>query len=174
VGIAALREIDESVNRRKGSEKSHVFHGRDVYAYTGARLAGGIIGFDGVGPELDPGSIVCHPTPDPVVTGSRVDGMIDIQDPHFGMVWTNIPIEVFEDLGIGFGSFVDIVIRHKGQIKYTNRVLYGKSFGAVAPGEDILYNNEIGYFALGNNMNSFVRKHGVLSGFDWTISLVKT
>ncbi|MCK5736239.1 MAG: SAM-dependent chlorinase/fluorinase, partial [Spirochaetaceae bacterium] len=36
VGITALREIDETVNRLKGSEKSHVFHGRDVYAYTGA------------------------------------------------------------------------------------------------------------------------------------------
>ncbi len=173
VGIVALREIDESVNRLKGSDKSHVFHGRDVYAYTGARLASGVIDFEGVGPELDVKSVVCHPTPDAVVTGNRVDGMVDIQDPHFGMIWTNIPIEVFEKLDIGFGTMVDIVIKYKGDIKYSNRVLYGKSFGSVAEGEDILYNNEIGYFALGNNMNSFVKKYGILSGFDWTISLEK-
>ena len=29
-GIEALRQIDETVNRRKGSENSHTFHGRDV------------------------------------------------------------------------------------------------------------------------------------------------
>ncbi len=39
-------------NRLKGSEKSYTFHGRDVYAYTGARLASGAITFEQVGPEL--------------------------------------------------------------------------------------------------------------------------
>ena len=58
VGIVALREIDESVNRLAGSEKSHVFHGRDVYAYTGARLASGVIDFAGVGPELPTAGVV--------------------------------------------------------------------------------------------------------------------
>ena len=39
LGIEAVREIDEAVNRLANSEKSYTFHGRDVYAYTGARLA---------------------------------------------------------------------------------------------------------------------------------------
>src|SRR4029078_6078487 len=43
LGIAELREIDEKINRRKGSEKSYTFHGRDVYAYTaGKPVARGI------------------------------------------------------------------------------------------------------------------------------------
>ncbi len=33
MGIDAVREIDEAVNRLKGSEKSYTFHGRDVYAF---------------------------------------------------------------------------------------------------------------------------------------------
>ena len=37
LGIAGVREIDEAVNRLKNSEKSYTFHGRDVYAYTGAK-----------------------------------------------------------------------------------------------------------------------------------------
>ena len=37
LGIAELREIDEAVNRLASSEESYTFHGRDVYAYTGAR-----------------------------------------------------------------------------------------------------------------------------------------
>ena len=173
VGIAAMREIDESVNRLAGSEKSHVFHGRDVYAYTGARLAAGIIDFEGVGPELDPKGIVRHPTPDPVIGADRVDGMVDIKDPHFGMIWTNIPIDAFETLGIPFGAEVRIVVKHDGEVRYDEKVLYGKSFGSVPEGEDILYNNEIGYFALGTNLRSFVDKHGIASGPDWTISLEK-
>src|SRR6476619_4020899 len=50
MGIDAIREIDEIKNRRPGSSESYTFHGRDVYAYTGARLAAGVITFDEVGP----------------------------------------------------------------------------------------------------------------------------
>ena len=41
VGVAAVREIDESKHRLPGSEGSYTFHGRDVYAYVGALLASG-------------------------------------------------------------------------------------------------------------------------------------
>jgi len=173
VGIVALREIDESVNRLPGSEKFHVFHGRDVYAYTGARLASGIIDFTEVGRELPVDGIVCHPTPDPVVGVDRVEGMVDIKDPHFGMIWTNIPIEVFEELDIPFDTKVHIVVKYQGDVRYDKVVLYGKSFGSVPEGEDILYNNEIGYFALGTNLRSFVDLHDIASGPDWSISLEK-
>ncbi len=49
MGIDGVREIDETVNRLKGSAESYTFHGRDVYAYTGARLASGTITFEEVG-----------------------------------------------------------------------------------------------------------------------------
>ena len=52
LGIESLREIDEAVNRRKNSEKSYTFHGRDVYAYTAARLASGKITYEQVGGKL--------------------------------------------------------------------------------------------------------------------------
>jgi S-adenosylmethionine hydrolase len=51
LGVDAVREIDEAVNRRKNTEMSYTFHGRDVYAYTGARLAAGVIRFEEVGRE---------------------------------------------------------------------------------------------------------------------------
>ena len=68
VGISQARIIDETVNRLRGSEESYTFHGRDVYAYTGARLASGKIDFDQVGPEIDPESIVELPTVAPVAS----------------------------------------------------------------------------------------------------------
>ena len=60
-GITEIREIDQSVNRYRGNEwsnQSDIFHGRDIFAYTAARLASGVIGFEGVGPEYPAEEIV--------------------------------------------------------------------------------------------------------------------
>ena len=51
-GIEAIREIDETKNRRPGSGESYTFHGRDVYAYTDSRLAAGVISLEDVGAAL--------------------------------------------------------------------------------------------------------------------------
>ena len=51
-GIAEIRQIDEVLNRRKNSQESYTFHGRDVYAYTAARLAAGVISYEQVGMKL--------------------------------------------------------------------------------------------------------------------------
>src|SRR5215467_4136181 len=77
LGIAELREIDEKVNRRKGSEGSYTFHGRDVYAYTAARLAAGVISFEQVGPLL-PAEVVNIPFQKAKLEGNRIKGTIAI------------------------------------------------------------------------------------------------
>src|SRR5215510_4039151 len=77
LGIAELREIDEAVNRRKGSEKSYTFHGRDVYAYTAARLAAGVISFEQVGPAL-PNHVVSIPFQKAKFEGGKIKGTIAI------------------------------------------------------------------------------------------------
>ena len=59
-GIKAVREIDETVNRYKGnkwSRESDIFHGRDIFAYCGAKLASGRITFEEVGNEYSPDEI---------------------------------------------------------------------------------------------------------------------
>ena len=66
VGIKAVREISEIENRRRNTELSYTFHGRDVYAFTGAKLASDHISFEEVGPELAIESIVELP-----VVGNR-------------------------------------------------------------------------------------------------------
>ncbi|MBQ1358652.1 MAG: SAM-dependent chlorinase/fluorinase [Oscillospiraceae bacterium] len=61
IGIVAVREIDQSINRYSGNEwsqKSDIFHGRDVFAYCAARIAAGIITFEEVGPEYPVEEIV--------------------------------------------------------------------------------------------------------------------
>ena len=61
VGVSEVREIDQSINRYKGnpwSDKSDIFHGRDVFAYCGARLASGVISYEETGPQYDLTEIV--------------------------------------------------------------------------------------------------------------------
>src|SRR5579871_4364020 len=74
LGIAAIREIDEAVNRRKDSKKSYTFHGRDVYAYTAARLAAGVISFEQVGPLLAKQAVVSIPYQRAVMEGTTIKG----------------------------------------------------------------------------------------------------
>ena len=52
IAVKEIREIDQSINRYKGNEwsnKSDIFHGRDIFAYCGARLASGVITYEEVG-----------------------------------------------------------------------------------------------------------------------------
>ena len=173
VGIEALREIDESVNRVPGSEHSHVFHGRDVYAYTGARLAAGVIDFEGVGPEVPIQDIVTHQVIDPVIEGDQVTGVLDIEDPHFGMVWTNIPIEVFDRLGITFGDRLRAVIEQEGEVKYSEVLPYCRTFSDVPKDQELVYNNEIGNIAIATNLGSFVEKFPIKTGPAWKVRFQK-
>ena len=56
-GLESVRLIDEVRSRLPHSEESHTFHGRDVYAYNGARLASGEVTFEALGAELPVSSI---------------------------------------------------------------------------------------------------------------------
>jgi S-adenosylmethionine hydrolase len=58
LGIKEARILDEKVNRLPNSGESYTFHGRDIYAYTGARLATGLISFEQIGPSFDVEEIV--------------------------------------------------------------------------------------------------------------------
>ena len=53
IGIEEIREIDETRNRLPYSGESYTFHGRDIYAFTGARLASGVISYEEVGEKLE-------------------------------------------------------------------------------------------------------------------------
>src|SRR5699024_12685830 len=75
-GIVEIREIDETVHRLPNSGESYTFHGRDIYAYTGAKLASGQITYEEVGRELPLNQIEKIIHPDPEVTETSVIGSI--------------------------------------------------------------------------------------------------
>ena len=170
-GIEAVREIDENVNRLPRSGESYTFHGRDVYAYTGARLASGIIDFEGVGPELDVDSLMSLPIVEPYLDGNAVCGTIDVLDVRFGSLWTNIPRALFLQTGVRYGDKVSITIENDTRCVYRNIILFGRSFADVFVGEALTYVNSLDCVAVAINQGSFARAYNVGTGNSWRIRM---
>ena len=170
-GIEAVREIDENVNRLPRSGESYTFHGRDVFAYTGARLAAGIIDFEGVGPEMDPKELVRLPIIEPQLDGDAVCGTIDVLDVRFGSLWTNIPRTLFLQTGIHYGDRVSITIENDTRCVYRNIILFAKSFADVYMGEALAYVNSLDCMAVAINQGSFARAYNIGTGNSWRIRI---
>ena len=170
-GIAAAREIDEKINRLPSSGESYTFHGRDVYAFTGARLAAGIIDFEGVGPELNVEDLLSLPIVEPYLDGRAACGTIDVLDVRFGSLWTNIPRTLFLETGVRYGDRVSITIEHDHQTVYRNIIQYAKSFSEVYVGEALVYINSLDCVAVAINQGSFARAYNVGTGNSWRIRI---
>jgi hypothetical protein len=170
LGIDAVREIDEAVNRRKNSEKSFTFHGRDVYAYTAARLAAGIISFEQVGREL-PAAVVTIPHEAARYADGIVHGNVQTDDGNYGNIWTNVDRATFERLEVRHGERVRVRILKDGSEVLNLAVPYVATFAEVAVGEPLLYLNSLDSVSLAINQKNFAREHGVGSGPEWSIQI---
>lgn len=172
LGIAEVHEIDEAVNRRKNSGASYTFHGRDVYAYTGARLAAGIINLDKVGPKL-PAAVVKIDFQKPVFENGSIKGNIPILDIQYGNVWTNIDAVTFSKLGLKYGDMLQVQISHAGKKIYEGDMPYETTFSAVGEGKPLCYLNSLLNVSFALNMGSFSEANKVYSGPDWSVEIRK-
>lgn len=173
-GIAELRQIDETKNRLPGSEKSYTFHGRDVYAYTAARLAAGVIGFEGVGPVLTGnGEPLKLAYQQPSEKNGVLKGNIPILDVQYGNVWTNIEDALFQRLAPKTGDIFKVTIRYGGKEIYKGEMPYVASFGDVPEGKPLLYLNSLLEVSFALNMGNFSAQHGVQSGPEWSVEVTR-
>lgn len=170
-GITELRRIDESTNRLLGSEASYTFHGRDIYAYTGARLAASVIDFDRVGPVLDPAALESLPVSTPAIADGTAQGTIDALDVRYGSLWTSIPRTLFSELGGGFGDRYTVRVQHGGATMHSSQMVYAPSFAAVEVGEPLLYVNSLDRMAVAINRGSFARAFNIGTGPSWEVTM---
>jgi S-adenosylmethionine hydrolase len=170
LGIDAVREIDEAVNRRKNSEKSFTFHGRDVYAFTAARLAAGVITFEQVGRALPP-EVVTIPHEAARFEGGVVYGNIQTDDGNYGNIWTNVDRATFGKLGVSRGDTVRIQILKAGKEILNLEVPFAATFGAVEVGKPLLYMNSLDSVSLAINQKNFAQEYGIGSGPEWSIQI---
>ena len=173
LGIGEIREIDEAVNRRPESRNSYTFHGRDVYSYTGARLAAGVIRFDQVGPLLPKQEVVMIPYQRAVMADGVIRGAIPVLDVQYGNVWTNIPADLFRQLGVSFGEMLQVRILHGGKEVYKGEVPYEETFGSVGVGKPLVYLNSLMQVAVALNQGNFAAMHQIGSGGEWAVEIKK-
>jgi len=171
-GIDQIREIDEVQNRRKGSEKSYTFHGRDVYAFTAAKLAAGKITFEQVGQQL-PNQIVSLPYQKASIENNSIKGTINILDVQYGNIWTNISGDLFKKLNPKIGDVFKVIIYKNKIKKHESTMPYMATFGGVAKGKPLLYLNSLLQVSFALNMGSFSAVHKVLSGNEWRVEVSK-
>ncbi|HKP32773.1 MAG TPA: SAM hydroxide adenosyltransferase, partial [Chitinophagaceae bacterium] len=146
------------------------FHGRDVYAYTAARLAAGKISFDEVGPLLKDSIIHLH-YQKPEFRDYKMYGNIPILDIQYGNVWTNVPDSLFNELGARYGDTLDIGVYNLDSSILSISVPYAKTFGDVDQGKPLGYINSLGNFSLAMNMGNFADSFNIKSGKNWRIEM---
>jgi S-adenosylmethionine hydrolase len=169
-GIAEIRQIDEVLNRRKNSQESYTFHGRDVYAYTAARLAAGVISYEQVGMKL-PNEVVEIPFQQAVKEGNKLKGTISILDVQYGNIWTNIGGPLFNQLGLKYGDLLHVEIFHKDEKVYSGDMPYCQTFGAVDKGKPLAYLNSLLQLSFALNQGDFARTYSVASGNEWRVEV---
>lgn len=172
LGIDSIREIDELNNRRKNSGASYTFHGRDVYAYTAARLAAKKINFDQVGPIVNT-PVVSIAFQKASLQENKLTGTISILDIQYGNIWTNIDQtywKAFQKVTHKKNELI-VEIYHQQKQIYKGNMPFKNTFGAVPVGKPLAYLNSLMNLSIALNQGSFAQKFKVQAGSDWKITL---
>lgn len=170
LGIDSVREIDEAINRRKNSGASYTFHGRDVYAYTAARLAAHKINYNQVG-KISTSPITTLSFQKAQLVGQQLKGTIAILDIQYGNIWTNIDQENWNKLnGIAHAkNELQVQIFHDKKLIYTGNMPFENTFGGVAVGKPLAYLNSLMNLSFALNQGNFSEKYHVQTGSGWTV-----
>jgi len=172
VGIAEIREIHKEI-RFPAKEEVSVFHGRDIFAYAAALLAGGQKSFEEIGEKYDVAEVVeCElANMRPQLKQREVSGIIFTGLKHYGGVEINVTNEEFHRCGFTEGEMVDVTICFQGKEVFHRPVRFDHSFSCVALKEPILYCGSSRYLSLDCNQDSFMERYQIDFGMDWTISI---
>lgn len=172
-GLEEVRLIDEVTSRLPHSEESHTFHGRDIYAYNGARLASKEINFEELGHVVETSSIEALEITDSTLEGSIMKGSIDVLDVRFGSLWTSIPSTFMKELKVNHGNHLQVTIFHQNKKVYQNIMKFAKSFADVNIGEPLVYVNSLVNLGVAVNQDSFSDLYNIGTGDDWKIEIRK-
>jgi hypothetical protein len=131
-----------------------------------------VISFAEVGREL-PGEVLSIPYEKARVEDGRVFGNIEILDPQFGNIWTNIDRETFRALGLVAGDEVNITIFDDGEEVLAQTLPYFPTFGRVPVGKPLLYLNSLNNVSLAINQGNYSETFHIQSGASWSIRIEK-
>lgn len=155
-GIAEARAIENP--RLALAHRSATFHGRDVFAPAAAHLATGVA-FGEVGPAIEPGRLVQRRFPAAEWDGEQLAAEVVYVD-SFGNVRL---AATSSDLVVGGPGTRYEVVTGGGEARTWTlpRVV---TFGEVARGEPLLYEDSNGLLSIGVNLDSAAARLHLASG----------
>ena len=148
-GIEEAREITNPA-WTIGKSFSSTFHGRDIFSPAAAHLAAGQ-DWTQVGPVLP--NLVRLQIKTARMMGNRIEGDIIGIDGPFGNLISNIPAEMFQQIGVAKNDSVLVEI---GQQKF--EMPFVKTFSDVPADHILLYVDSRGRIALAVNKGNFTKK----------------
>lgn len=155
LGVSGARELTEA--RFHLPNVSRTFHARDVFAPVAAHLAAGA-GFEQLGTELDPSTLVRIDLPAPEVGRSQISASVLSVD-RFGNIATNVQRAHLESLGVSSGDRVEIRLT-------LNRyfAVVAETFADAAAGELLLYEDSYKLVTLAISRGNAARLTGLGAG----------
>ncbi|WP_157151957.1 S-adenosyl-l-methionine hydroxide adenosyltransferase family protein [Brachyspira sp. SAP_772] len=172
LGIEEVREIDEAKNRLTNSAESYTFHGRDVYVYTGAKLASKQITFREVGQSLGTNITKIEYQKAKYENGVFYAN-IPVLDIQYGNVWSSLPRKLMLDNGVNIGDTLNVKIYNYSELVWTGNVMLVNTFGDVPENENMAYFNSELNFSVAVNMGNFSERYKVYSGPNWSMEITK-
>jgi S-adenosylmethionine hydrolase len=136
------------------------FHGRDIFAPVAGHLATGDAPFEGVGPIIDPESLVRLPEPEAVARDGQVETVVTYVD-SFGNV------RLAGDratLASAFGALADgapLTVEFAGDPPIGEATRYGSTFGAAPHGQSLVYVDSLGNLAMADNQGNLAARLGI-------------
>ena len=152
-GLKEMREIMNEEWMRL--PVSYTFHGRDIFAPTGAHLAQGWP-FEEVGPVVeDP---VLLPVEPAKLEEDKVLGEVLMID-QYGNMQANITGEMLEELGLSIGDAVSVQV---GEVEITSVFMH--TYGDVPEGEDLIFVASTDLLEISINWGNAAEKFGAELG----------
>lgn len=153
-------------NRRLWLDRvTATFHGRDIFIPAAAHLASGVP-LEAAGDEIDVASLVTPPALASRTGNGEAEGEVITAD-RFGNVQLSLTKEDGEAAGLVSG--VSVVVRW-GRQRLT--LPFGAMFGAVPPGDLVVYADGSGMVSLAVNGGSAAERLGMEAGTRVTLTVV--
>jgi len=146
-GVSAAVELREPAYRLPVVSTS--FHGRDIFAPAAAHLALGVP-LERLGPAIDPDALVRLPIPVPQIREGALESHVVYVDTFGNVKLTALAPALREALGpVAFGTPLELAVDGR-----THRVPWAETFGSIAPGAPLLYEDSYGRLCVAVNQGN--------------------
>lgn len=169
-GIAEIRQLHPHL-RLPSTTGTSIFHGRDIFGYVGARFASGQLTFQQLGESFDPKDVTMLPSLTYGINDDMIFGHLEIDDPNFGNVWSNIPVQLLYDAGFTLSDDIHVIIRYDDEIVFQQALPFRSSFGSVQIGKPVAYVNELMVLAFAVCQGSFAQLYQIRYGSPWKVEI---